>query len=707
VRPEGADDLEVSPADDDDTAPEPPAPEPAAPDPSDADEPVTLWSPAATVTPHRREVGIQAVAVVALAWGMAYLVWRLGWTGTGAQPVLFVVLVAAELLGWVNLAFYTFLAWHVPDTSPVPPGRLRTVDVVVPTYDESVDVLRATLLGCRALTYPHRTWLLDDGRRSEMRDLANELGVEYVTRPDNAHAKAGNINHALPLLEGELIALLDADHVPLPSLLEDMVGHFEDPEVVLVQCPHEFYNSESVQHVDEVVHEQSLFFRVLCPGKDRHNAVFWAGSGTVLRREALVEIGGVQTATIAEDFHTSICLHQQGWRTRYVDKTLILGLAPHDLDAFLLQRSRWARGNLRVFLTRQNPFWAHGLRVRQRISYLGSLFHYFGGPQRLALLAVLCATLLTGLLPLRGPIFMFALLWAPWLVLSLLTTRLLGRGTSGPVIATRHGWLTMGIYTTATLSLLLPGVGRFKVTPKQGIDEGGLRVLTRLRLLSAGIVALVVTGVARALQVAGLVDLRPLPEFAEVATLVIAVVELVVILLVLRGVVQRRQRRVVHRFPTEIGARVGDALAMVTDLNGHGAGLVLPGARQEGDRIVAVLRLPGLDGDLHEVSVEGVVRSLRPLQRSDGSDPGPDPPLRVGVEFTKVTSEARDRLLEYCHVLLPATRSAKGGPGGEGVDDGRPAATTPSPATALRTRDDGTRDTGGRDTDGDELTTAS
>jgi cellulose synthase (UDP-forming) len=660
VPPERADDVGVSLVRDDLSAPNP--------EPPRSDTAVSLWNPASRVLPRRRELGIQAVSLLTLAWGAVYLGWRLGWTGRDAQPVLFAVLVAAEGLGWVNLAFYTFLAWRVPDTSPVPAGPLRTVDVVVPTYDESLDVLRATLLGCRALRYPHRTWLLDDGRRTEMRDLAAELGVEYVTRPDNAHAKAGNINHALPLLEGELMAVLDADHVPLPSMLDDMVGHFEDPEVVLVQCPHEFYNSESVQHVDEVVHEQSLFFRVLCPGKDRHNAVFWAGSGTVLRREALIDVGGVQTATIAEDFHTSICLHQRGWRTRYVDKTLILGLAPHDLDAFLLQRSRWARGNLRVFLTRQNPFWARGLTVPQRLSYLGSLFHYFGGPQRLALLFVLCATLLTGLLPLRGPVSLFAVLWAPWLVLSLLTTRLLGRGTSGPVIATRHGWLTMGIYTTATLSLLLPGVGRFKVTPKQGVDEGGVRVLTRLRLLTAGLAALLATAAARALQVAGVVELRPMPGFAEVATLVIAAVELTIICLVLAGVVRHRQRRVAHRFPTEVGARVGDTVAMVADLNGHGAGLVLHDRPAIGELLDPHLRLPGLDGEMLEVPVTGVVRSVHDLHAAKGvagRQPahGKDrrsPPVRVGVEFTRVAPEDRDRLLEYCHVLLPATLSASG-----------------------------------------------
>jgi cellulose synthase (UDP-forming) len=249
---------------------------------------------------------VRWIALVALLWGAVYLTWRVGWTHTGAQPEMYAVLLVAELVGWVNLVLFTFLAWRVPPTRHPAATPGRTVDVIVPTYDEPPEVLRATLLGCRALTYPHTTWLLDDGRRPEMAVLARELGANYLTRPDNSHAKAGNINHALPHLSGELIAVLDADHVPLPHFLDALVGYFDDDKVVLVQAPHEFYNLDSIQHVAEDRHEQSLFFRIICPGKDRHDGAFWCGSGTVIRREPLIAIGGVQTATIAEDFHTTI-----------------------------------------------------------------------------------------------------------------------------------------------------------------------------------------------------------------------------------------------------------------------------------------------------------------------------------------------------------------------------------------------------------------
>lgn len=591
------------------------------------------------------ETLVRVVAVLALLWGAVYLTWRIGWTWRGANPFIYMVLLVAELVGWVSLGFYAFLAWDRAPCAPVAVTTERSVDVLVPTYDEPVGVLRATLLGCAALEHPHTTWLLDDGRRPEIAELARLMEVEYLTRPDNSHAKAGNINHALAHLDSELLAVLDADHVPLPGFLDSLVGHFDDPDVALVQAPHEFSNLDSLQHVDGEVHEQSLFFRVICPGKERIDSTFWCGSGTVLRRDALVGIGGVQTKTIAEDFHTTIVLHSRGWKTRYVDETLLLGLAPHDLDSFLLQRSRWARGNLRVLLTRQNPMWARGLSMPQRFSYLGSLSHYFGGPQRLAMLCVLCVTLLTGLLPLYGEPILFGLLWAPWVLLSLLSTKLLGRGHVGPVTATRFGWMTMGIYSEAVLGLLLPAIGGFKVTPKVGVDEAGIGVLRRLPLLSVGAGALMSVLTARIFATLGWARLPTMPQFALVATLLIGAFELFVLVSVLVSVGHHRQLRSNYRVKVDLAARVGEKVARVADLTMGGAALVVEEMRPIGSMFRLDLRVPGLHGARHDVSLRVVVRSARRLD--DGA-------VRLGVEFVRPSDEALGRLIEYSKITLPA-----------------------------------------------------
>ena len=222
------------------------------------------------------------------------------------------------------------------------------------TYDEGLDVLGATLVGCDRISYPHTTWVLDDGRREEVRRLADRFGARYLSRPTNEHAKAGNINHALDLTDGQLLLILDADHVPQPDILDATVGYFDDPAVAVVQTPHDFGNHDSFQHFETGRHDQSMFFEVIMVGKDSHDGAFWCGSAGVILRHALEGIGGIATETVAEDFHTTIRLHAEGWHTRYHDETLVQGLAPHDLATFLLQRDRWARGNLAVLRTREN-----------------------------------------------------------------------------------------------------------------------------------------------------------------------------------------------------------------------------------------------------------------------------------------------------------------------------------------------------------------
>ena len=110
-------------------------------------------------------------------------------------------------------------------------GRyLPTVDIFIPTYSEPVEILRRTVLGCQSLRYPRKQiYLLDDQRRPAMRALARELGCHYRDRPDNKHAKAGNMNAALPSTSGELIAVFDADFIPTQDFLERTVGFFIGP----------------------------------------------------------------------------------------------------------------------------------------------------------------------------------------------------------------------------------------------------------------------------------------------------------------------------------------------------------------------------------------------------------------------------------------------------------------------------------------------
>jgi cellulose synthase (UDP-forming) len=602
---------------------------------------------------------LRSLALLAIAWTVVYLVWRVGWSWHGASRWLWGILLVTEVYGLWNLAMLSWFSWRIPlATRPdATPGH--RVDVYVCTYDEAPAVLRATLAGCAAMTYPHTTYLLDDGRRPEMAELAREWDAEYVTRPDNAHAKAGNINHALPLTQGELVFVLDADHVPLPDALDAVVGYFDDRDLALVQTPHDFYNQDSIQHYEIGRHEQSVFYSVICPGKDRHNAAFWCGSGAVIRRDALLDVGGVAVETIAEDFHTTIKLHRAGWRSRYHDEVLIQGLAPHDLAAYLLQRDRWARGNLAVFTTPESPLRARELTATQRLSYFASLSAYLAGPMRLLMLGTLAAVLWTGQLPLTATLFTLGVLWAPATLLSVAAGSALCRGYQRISDTTHFELCTAEIFTRALRCVVRPGRTTFKVTPKEGVDFGGLDALRQLPTVLA-IAVLLCTGVIlRILEEAG-VPLF-LPSLRGIALWVVPLVgvfELRRVLRTLAIVARRRQQRIEYRMPLDAPAIATPCvpgapplIGRARDLSPSGVGLELPAPIEVGTAIAVTLQLHGIDGETAPVSLDLTIQSCRRQGET----------WVVGSRITGASARDARRVIEYCYVVYQAKRLRAGG----------------------------------------------
>jgi hypothetical protein len=633
------------------------------------------------------------------------MVWRIGFSARGAEPVLWGALLLAELYGVWNLATLAWMTWEVgaggarrvdrsvglaagaagaagaPDS---PSSAELTVDVYICTYDEPLHVLEATLAGCALLDRAHTTYVLDDGRREEVRELAAAWDATWITRPDKSHAKAGNINHALPLTDGDLVLVLDADHVPMPDALSILCEPFGDPTVALVQSPHDFSNHDSIQHYALGRHEQSLFISVICPGKDRHGAAFWCGSGAVIRRGALLQAGGVATETIAEDFHTTIKLHRAGWKSRYEPRTVVQGLAPHDLASYLLQRDRWARGNLAVFTTPESPLRARGLSRAQRMSYFASLTGYLAGPMRLLLLAVLVAVLWSAALPLRVAPVALATLWAPATLLSILAGTALCRGVQSAAETSHFELCTAEIFTRALRCALRPGRASFRVTPKEGVDPGGWQSLRQFRavlviavLLSAGIVL-------RVIQDFGAGLLPSMPGFAAWFVPLLGALELRRVLRTLAVAGRRRQLRTEYRTPLETSAFVEPLqaaepplslgrpravepprslarpravlaaepastplLAKVHDITHSGLGFELATPLDRESVVRLSLRLPGVDRErASTISFEAQVRSCR--QTSSG--------WRIGAAITRADEDARRRIVEYCHVVWPYLR---------------------------------------------------
>jgi cellulose synthase (UDP-forming) len=352
-----------------------------------------------------------------------YVVWRLDSTLPPASDVpglaFGLVLLAAEL--WcVAILAVSLLVNADPLRRPTPSAPTDadapTVDVFIPTYNESTAILAVTVAAALRMDYPagrKTVWLLDDGgtdqkcsdkdparaaaaraRRRELQRLCSDLGAVYLTRARNEHAKAGNLNNGLLHGQGELVLVLDADHAPFRPFLTLTVGHFaQDPKLFLVQTPHVFLNPDPIEKnlatFGRMPSENEMFYALTQRGLDKWNGSFFCGSAALLRRTALESVGGFSGITITEDCETALDLHARGWTSLYVDTPLIAGLQPETFDSFIGQRSRWCQGMLQILILK-NPARRPGLSAIQRLAYLSSMtFWFFPLPRLVFMLAPL------------------------------------------------------------------------------------------------------------------------------------------------------------------------------------------------------------------------------------------------------------------------------------------------------------------------------
>ncbi len=276
----------------------------------------------------------QILLIIAVVTGAWYLHWR--WTNSlNLEALWFAVpLVVAETGAYIGLLLYVFNVWHVRDTpkksAPVCISECQSddvsvvkrpisVDVFFPTYDEDVSLVRLSLEDAGKIRYPHeidvRIHVLDDGNRPEMKQLAVELGCNYLTRDNNIGFKAGNLRNAMEQTVGDFIVICDADTRPFPSILENTLGYFKDPDVAWVQTPQWFFDLPDSQPVSSVlsrfgkigrgagrafekmfgevkfgddpyVNDPKMFYDVIQRRRNWANASFCCGAGSIHRREA-------------------------------------------------------------------------------------------------------------------------------------------------------------------------------------------------------------------------------------------------------------------------------------------------------------------------------------------------------------------------------------------------------------------------------------
>ncbi|MDR7481637.1 MAG: glycosyltransferase [Armatimonadota bacterium] len=377
--------------------------------------------------------------------GLQALAYFLGWWATPgriAHLPLFVLFTAAA---WFS-AFRMFANWvallHVerPAYHPPPPGW--TVDVVTTAAPgEPLALFEATLPALVNLRYPHRTYLLDDSGREELRRLCQTLGIHYIRRPRPGEGgKAGNVNYGLMYATGEFVAIFDPDHAPVPEFLDRVLGYFIDPRVGYVQAP-QVYRNETESIVARGAAEQTYeLYGPTMMGLHGLEAPLLFGCHTTFRRAALDSIGGYAVHN-AEDLRTAMRLTARGWKGVYVPEVLARGLAPVDLATFFRQQFRWAHSVFDLFFRdywRLVPRWT----VFQAVAFFMVGTYYFVGPAILVNLLLAPLLLFTGARGVADSTASFAAHLGPLVACNLLIRRW---GQRYLLRAEERGWHPTGM----------------------------------------------------------------------------------------------------------------------------------------------------------------------------------------------------------------------------------------------------------------------
>ena len=580
--------------------------------------------------PKTRDWARTLIAGVLALIALRYLSWRLSDTvlafdGTAVETAWIWAVYAVELVAFIEVAVFLLIMSRAErgpgradaaEAALAARGTYPSVDVLIPTYNEGLEVLEKAIVGAQAMSYPnYRVHVLDDGRRDWLAAFCRERGVSYIARADNAHAKAGNMNHALAHTDGDLVAVFDADFVPHRTFLARTAGLFETPDVGIVQTPQHFFNKDPVQLnlqvANDLPDEQRLFFDQMAASRDAWGVAFCCGSCSVMRRSALQAIGGVPTASITEDLLTTLSMRRAGYRTVYLNEKLSQGLAAESLDAFFVQRARWARGGIQTIFLKEGPL-GPGLSWLERLLFFpwSWVVQY---AVRMAALLVPAVYLWTGLVPLYldtlGDLLFFQL---PTLLAYLLGMRWFVGRTYVPLVSTAVGTFgTFRLLPTVLSSLVKPFGAPFRVTPKgalnkAGVDWGTFAGIMAVAGLTAGGLAI------NAIPGRGLLADGQIFPVAAAWGLLNLVVLLVSALICFDAPRRRKEERFRLDAPVELAVQDDTARparilpeTRLRDLSVTGARIGLPAGTRvsNGDRVT--LRLEAFDGFLAARVVRG------------------------------------------------------------------------------------------------------
>ena len=368
-----------------------------------------------------------------------YIIYRIFFT---IPTTLGIIALIASILVlfieiWESLDFFAYYLniLCVKKTSPKIPNlsnitQYPDIDVLIATINEHESLLKNTITACKNMSYPDKSkihiYVCDDGNRANIKKLAENLGVNYLSRITNKNAKAGNYNHALNHITSPFVATFDADMAPTPNFLLTTLPFFftSTDEIGFVQLPQSFNNPDIFQLrfklENKIPFEQDYFYHSIQIAKNTTNSAIYCGTNALFSRKALNSCNGFATGTISEDIATGMMIESKGYKCLALNNVEAYGTAVNDLSGFVKQRSRWARGCVQI-LKKYNILKNKGLSFKQKIEYLSCISYWFFGIRRMVYLLTPLLFSIFGVIIVDCNLTTFISIWLPTYILKRFT----------------------------------------------------------------------------------------------------------------------------------------------------------------------------------------------------------------------------------------------------------------------------------------------
>jgi cellulose synthase/poly-beta-1,6-N-acetylglucosamine synthase-like glycosyltransferase len=274
------------------------------------------------------------------------------------------------------------------DTTPVyDPSNTPKVTVQLPMFNE-LYVAERIIETSAAFEYPAdklQIQVLDDST-DETKDViakkvaevaARGINIQHIHREDRTGYKAGALDDAMDQVEGDFIAIFDADFIPDSDFLKKTMPHFSNDKVGVVQTRWGHINKKYSLLTELQAFGLNGHFAIEQGGRNASgHFINFNGTGGVWRKECINDAGGWEHDTLTEDLDLSYRAQIKGWKFTYLEDVIAPAELPITMSALKSQQHRWMKGGAECFIKMwKTIITAKGVRLVDRIHGLSHLFN--------------------------------------------------------------------------------------------------------------------------------------------------------------------------------------------------------------------------------------------------------------------------------------------------------------------------------------------